>query len=109
MAWYLEWGNRFEFLSEIEENTGVTPSGLLNKPELKSEEVSYVNMFWTLHAGRSYGMSGALPLQISEIDAYYRLIDEIDSEERMRGLMYMQRMDQVYLEHASKKAETKAK
>lgn len=94
-----------EFLNEIEENTGITPSGLVNRPELQSEDVKYVNIFWTLHAGRSYGMAGALPLQISEIDAYYRLIDEVDSEERTRGLMFMQRMDQVYLEHASKKAD----
>jgi len=107
MEWSLEWGSQVEFLAGIAENTGIIPSGLLNKPELDAGLFAYVNMYWTLHAGRNYGMAGVLPLQVSEIEAYYRLADEADSEERMKGLMYMQRMDQVYLKHAAKDAETR--
>jgi len=107
MAWSLEWGSQVEFLTEIAEMSGITPSGLLNKPEIGPDLFGYVNLYWTLHAGRNYGMAGALPLQVSEIEAYYRLVGEADSEERLKGLIYMQRMDQVYLNHAAKEADSR--
>jgi hypothetical protein len=50
-------------------------------------------------------MGGVGPIPLSEIEAYLRIYGVVDQDEREEFVLFMQRMDAVYLQHHAEKAK----
>lgn len=99
----LQWGSQEAFLLEIAETTGMTPPGLLSKPDLPSRCVPIWNIFTLLHDSRTEGMSGPDPIPISEIKSTLDLLGKEDMEHRMFLTHIVKKLDSVFFEDCKKR------
>jgi len=88
---------------EVQESTGVTPQSLRSRPEMLTGSGRYLEAFWTLSRGRGQGLSGPLPIAVSEVLAYLTMIEEYSVSERLRILRLIQSLDGAYLDYAASK------
>jgi hypothetical protein len=66
------------------------------------EAEGWYRAFCYLSASRPSGFAGAMPIPLTEIDAYCRLAN-IPVESRMRFMRMMRRLDSDYLDAAEKR------
>lgn len=85
---------------------GVEPPALRDRPKLDFRQVYYYNAFQAMSSSRTAGMSGAMPIPLTEIVAYCNLFYIAQLEEREQLLRYVSSMDRVYLEFAAKQAKS---
>lgn len=69
-------------------------------PKLKRFDDIYLEAYNTLSSTRVSTMAGPQPIQLSEIDAYFRVMGIDERDERVKYVALIQRLDQVYLQHA---------
>lgn len=93
-------------LERVAKTSGKTPQALLDRPNLGWMYLSLVHDFYRLHNSRSYGMSGANPLDLPSIIAY----NEAVSKEPLEFFIdVIQELDRTFLEAQRKKSERKDK
>lgn len=68
-----------------------------SKPELTEESIEWYQAFQHLTYTRPAGMDGALPISLTEIEAYCRIM-EISLEERAAFVRIIRRIDLQWLE-----------
>lgn len=93
----MTWGRQVEFLKLVEEQTGVTPASLQNRPTLSTHLWYYREVYSDLSMSRNYtseGMPLAIPL--SEIHAYCEMFGVTDLGARERLLKMVRAMDGAY-------------
>jgi hypothetical protein len=108
MEWNLKWGHELGTLLEIWESTGIKPKGLHERPLLQEDLHDIWQAYSMLHACRSAGFSGPNPISMTEIQAYLSVIQENDTEERMRLLTFIKMLDSMYLGHAYDESKKKS-
>jgi predicted alpha/beta hydrolase len=64
-------------------DSGFTPVELLSKPQLKTSVTPLWAAFWTLSHSRQIGQNGSQAICLTEIKAYYDLIQEFGVEAAM--------------------------
>ncbi len=96
----MRWGSNKEYLLKLEEQGENIPA-LQATPELRGYLIPYWQAFNILSPSRQIGLGvGAIPL--SEIEAYIRLYEITDSEEKEELLYFIREMDGVFLKHHKK-------
>ena len=70
-------------------------------PKLKRFDEIYLDAYNTLSNSRDSGVNGPSPIRLSEIDAYFRVTGIDERDERVKYVALIQRLDRVYLDHAS--------
>lgn len=73
-------------------------------PKLKQLDDEYLDAYYTLSNARASDMSGPSPIQLSEIDAYFRVMGIDERDERVKYVALIQQLDQVFLKHARDQA-----
>lgn len=102
----MEWGHELKTLEEIHLSTGIAPPALRSKPTLLASGFPYWEAFWYLSQQRAEGFNGPLPIQASEILAYF-LLTEIDTlAHRLTYMRMIAAMDRAFFEHRAAKAST---
>lgn len=96
----MQWGPSVRAFRAQARKTGVVPPPLLRMPKLKHFDDIYLDAFNTLANARESGMGGPLPIRLSEIDAYFRVMGIDERDERVKYVALIQLLDQVYLKHA---------
>ena len=67
-----------------------------SKPEVDEESVWWYEAFYYLSASRPVGFAGALPILVSEVEAYCRMMD-VPAAERPACLRIIRRLDSGFL------------
>lgn len=93
-------------LLEIQEEMGVTPLGLRDRPDLLEKDMPYLESFRFLSRNREYMKAGAQPVRLAEVKAYLDMVGEDRVEERLKLLRIVQDMDKTYLEFAAKQSQS---
>lgn len=88
---------------EIEAQCGTTPRALLDKPTLNERNVGHWLAYRDLNNSRTYGMSMANPIQISEIKAWLELTGEDDADTRALTLRHVKTLDAMFFERETAK------
>ena len=103
MDWDLQWGSedKQKFLKTLQEQ-GIEPQALRDRPRLTPWVVEYYSAFQTLSASRPVGMGGVGSIPISEMMAYFELVEIRDPDERLTYVTMTQALDSVYLKHVHK-------
>lgn len=104
LTWSLEVGPHIDALEKVEERTGKTPAMLTKMPILHPLILWVWEAYGILDKGRQWGYNGPQPIQISEMEAYCRLLRIEDRSDLVR---YIQLMDGVYLKDHREKMERK--
>jgi hypothetical protein len=99
------WGHQVESLEAFAESSGITPKALLNRPEPHELGGLWFEAFNVLSSSRSFGMSGPLPIAISEMWAYQQMFGMVDEDERASFVRAMQRLDGAYLAAYAERAD----
>ena len=84
------------------ESLGPDSKPMRSKPEISEEAMMWHEAFAQLSASRPAGFSGALPIPITEVDAYCR-ITGVAPREQPAFLRMIRRLDAGYLELATRK------
>jgi hypothetical protein len=77
---------------------------MLERPTLKREDLPFREAFFILNSARTYGMSAANPLQVSEILSLVTMGGIAYIGDKSKYLRLMQKLDQTYLSFQSDKA-----
>lgn len=96
----MEWADQISFLESIENETGIEPNALRNKPQFYEWMYRYIKAFELLSSRRQVGMT-ANPIQISEmitVATHVYIFDDIEE-----FVLLMSEMDNGYLESHHKK------
>jgi len=75
----------------------VTPRGLLERPELRTDCLGYYNVFQEICDTRNYNQAGIQPLQVSEIRGYLAIIGDESKEQVAKAVRLLLKMDKVYM------------
>lgn len=73
------------------------PEALKNRPELNNWVMPCWNAFQLLTASRPLGMGGVGPIPLTEIEAYCRMYQVDDLDEREQLVTMIRALDSVYL------------
>lgn len=73
-------------------------------PKLKRFDEIYLNAYNVLANSRGSGMAGPQPISLTEISAYFSVLGIDDQAERVKYVALIQRLDQVYLQHAGEQS-----
>lgn len=92
----MTWGPNLFVLRESYRRTGVLPPALQSRPDLTRDVAFYLEAFFFLSSFRSYGMGGPLPIPLSEIATYARLIG-YNAEDTLFLAEVINACDSVYL------------
>lgn len=65
--------------------------------------------FIALHNRRGFGMSGASPISLVDIDAYFRMFDIAKTEEKRYYLRMVGALDSLYLRLEAERQQREAK
>ena len=63
----MQWGHQIEYLERVRDDMGIMPKGLATRPEAHALGQEIYQAFNTLSSSRSYGMSGPLPISITDM------------------------------------------
>lgn len=88
-------------LQEVQEQTGVTPRGLLNRPRLRDDCLDYVTAYHLAEGSRQQGYGGPQALLLTEISKALDILGVA----RIRYLDYtraIQILDDTYLGHVAR-------
>jgi hypothetical protein len=99
----LQWGDKLEFLQNIEKSSGETPPALLNRPILSQFEQPYYIAFQVLSESRRWTPGGPAMIPLSEIYAYFKIYEIKDLDEREEYLIYINRLDLMYVKSINKR------
>ncbi len=103
----MEWGDKIEWLYDLEEEDGKTPAALLRQPELSPDLEAVLTAFSRLSRDRAVGFAMG-PLPWSSIDRYAAR-HEIDGDELDRLSFLLMRMDGAYLKFVAERSKSSAK
>jgi hypothetical protein len=106
VEWDLKYGEHLEYFREIEEETGVTPEPLENRPEVPRHLAGTIEAFWLLSGGRPPGFGGPGGIPTADIIAIAPLFEPDDP---LRFLRVIRKLDALLLAHLAKKAEEERK
>lgn len=84
------------------------PQALLSRPKLTRDSLFYLEAFFFLSGFRSYGMSGPLPIALSEIAEYARLVGYNTSDDILFFVEIVHACDMVYLRKAAEDQKASA-
>lgn len=102
------WGAEVEFLTAIQEDTGVTPPALLSRPSLTDGEGYYLRIFNELSASRNIAeMAGPIPISECLCYCIFWGIDTLGERETL--FKYVTIMDRVYLKYQVEQREKRQK
>lgn len=93
----------------MEEETGVTPKALLDKPKLGFAEQWYFDVFFDLSGSRRSSMGGLMPIPYSELVGYCQYYEITELEEKALLAKYLRAMDLEYLDIQSEKRDADSK
>lgn len=68
-----------------------------------------MSAFIALHNRRSFGMGGANPISLMDIEAYFRMFDIEDLQEKRYHLHMVNALDNLYLRLESERQAREAK
>lgn len=102
MRWELKWGSEYQTLVEVFEVTGVMPTGLIERPQLRWHNRFYLESFYVLSNSRPIGMSAG-PIPVSEVLAYCQMHGDFNPSERLRFLEVIRSLDAEYMAHVNAK------
>jgi hypothetical protein len=106
----LEWGEKIDFLLELQQAFGVTPKALERLPNLDFVQRKYLDIFQELSADREYTQAGGrLPITTKQRLYYVDYYQIYNLEERSRITYLTKAMDMAYLEYLSKKDKANEK
>lgn len=104
MVWHLTWGPHLKAFEARAKYRGGDFPFLREQPALRFGDEEYLNAFYHLNHSRSYsGLGAPQSIPVSEILAYLELLGERSTQERLRYLRVIQRLDVAYLEHMAHK------
>jgi hypothetical protein len=109
----IQWGSpeKQKLLKQHEENWGVKPSALLDKPELYPQNMVYNRAFNILASGRQNTDNVINPITFSDVMSYCDCIEEFEGYERLRYWEMVNACDVAWmakvLEMSSTKTEVK--
>lgn len=86
---------------------GITPRGLSERPVVHHEDSEYLDAYRYLTRSRAHGEAGPLPISLCEMHAYLLIVKEQQVDVRLRFVKYIQDLDSVYLDHATKTLEAR--
>jgi hypothetical protein len=79
---------------------------LLERPEIEPWNLPMWRAWCYLSGSRRAAFGGAMPIPVSEVEAYLRLrYPDFDVEERMEFLEVISRLDRVYMDHQADQAK----
>jgi len=76
-----------------------------SKPEVLDEAVAWYEAFYYLSSSRPMGFDGALPIPLTEMDAYCRLTD-VAPMDRPAFLRVIRQLDKGFLELRNRTVKT---
>jgi hypothetical protein len=104
------WGHQVAWLESLQQQHGITPKALLERPEVHDLGGETLDAFYTLSSSRAYGMGGPLAVSIEAMFAYCQMFGVESLDDRTDFLHTMQRLDKAYLaavaEREDKKTDT---
>jgi hypothetical protein len=104
----LEWGSpeRIALAKEqARRDGGKLPPSLANRPTLKGFLQQYYDAFQVLNGSRQWTMGGPSAIPFSEIAAYLSINNITNAVEREDYIMFVQALDNAYLEYNHKKGK----
>lgn len=106
----MTWGAQADFLKMVEEQTGKTPGGLLERPTLTANQWYYRDVYEDVSGSRQYTTDGQpLPIPISEVLAYCELFGIRELEARHRIMVMVRAQDAGFRKVMREKAEQEAR
>lgn len=103
----MQWGAQLKFLEEIERDTGVTPTALLNRKFPDEWNTKYWNMYHDIDGSRQYTFGGPAEIPYPVKILWLNENRVFDPDDRGDFLNVISQLDNAYLEHSAKKAEKK--
>lgn len=85
------------------------PEWISEQPELFIWLEPIMRAFLDLHTRRSFGMGGANPIAISDINAYFQMFDIVTLEEKRYYLRMIGLLDNLYLRLEAERQQREAK
>lgn len=85
------------------------PEWIANQPQLYIWLEKVMSAFLTLHNRRSFGMGGANPIPLVEIEAYFRMFSITTMREKRYYLHLINALDGLYLRLESERQQREAK
>jgi len=102
----MEWGDKIEWLQDLEEEDGKTPAALLRQPELSPDLEVVLTAFSRLSRDRAVGFALG-PIPWSSIDRYAER-HGIDGDAMDRLSFLLMRMDGAYLKCVAGRSKSAA-
>lgn len=96
MEWKRRWGDKLDFLRQIEEDTGETPPALKNAPLLEGELQGQYHIFLEVARNRAWTQGGPLPLSDSNLLHYFQA-NLIPKAEWSEIRDFVSRFDDIWL------------
>ncbi|WP_048769176.1 phage tail assembly chaperone [Oligella urethralis] len=93
----------------LEKQTGKPNPRLASRPKLRAELTPYFQAFNSLSRSRQFTDSSILPLRITEIEAYLRILGVPQGQAQLRWLRFIQAMDGVHMKWYSDRQSRKTK
>jgi hypothetical protein len=91
-------------LKEIQEDTGMTPKALQNRPIPREDCIQYREAFWLLSGARGFNEAGFQAIEVPAILKYCESF-HFSVEETETYLRLIRAMDDIFLDHLRKKQE----
>ncbi len=101
----MEWGDKIDFLTGVERDTGETPQALLSRPVLTQLEQPMFDAYQALSSSRNWTPVGPAAIPFSEISRYLEFNGILDLDEREEYIRIIQAIDSEYLTYINKKRE----
>ncbi|TBE67415.1 phage tail assembly chaperone [Rhizobium ruizarguesonis] len=101
LLWNLEWGDRLEFLQDIERNTGKRPAALDRRVLPEPGNILFWKAFQVLSKARRPSLGGLSDIVLSDILAYADLIGLKDFDLRSQLCRIIIDMDAAVIEWAA--------
>lgn len=87
---------------------GMEVKSLQDRPKLSRWVTEYWDAFQRLSSSRTAHQGGIGPIPLSEINAYFDVMNIRDVDDRLTYIKMIQSLDSVYVKHINEKAKREA-
>lgn len=107
----MRWGNKESqaLFKLIYEDTGQHHPAYQTRPSLRDDCIKYYDAFCLLSDCRMWSEVGPQPIQLSEIDAYLRMVGITDVFTKLKYARLIRRMDGVTIRFLNEKRKQELK